>query len=157
MSDSHDNVPLIKKAVDYFNKKNVEAVFHAGDFISPFCAKEFKNLTSSFIGVFGNNDGERKMWYENLNGWGKISEGMAEETIGGVRFLVMHEPRNLEALAKSGKYDVIVFGHTHRPEHRKIGQTLLVNPGECGGWLTGRAGVAVLETPALKLDFVTLS
>ncbi|ODS31814.1 MAG: hypothetical protein SCARUB_03062 [Candidatus Scalindua rubra] len=36
VADSHDNVPAIKKAVEYFNQSNVEFVIHAGDYIAPF-------------------------------------------------------------------------------------------------------------------------
>ncbi|HDZ14270.1 MAG TPA: YfcE family phosphodiesterase, partial [Pricia sp.] len=31
VADSHDNVPAIKKAVEYFNKSNISFVIHAGD------------------------------------------------------------------------------------------------------------------------------
>ncbi|HML05759.1 MAG TPA: metallophosphoesterase family protein, partial [Methanobacterium sp.] len=44
MSDSHDNLDAIRKAVDAFNKAGVDLVIHAGDMISPFTAKEIQNL-----------------------------------------------------------------------------------------------------------------
>jgi putative phosphoesterase len=59
MSDSHDNLPAIREAVQFFNEAKVELVIHAGDMISPFVAKEIKNLNAEFKAVFGNNDGER--------------------------------------------------------------------------------------------------
>ncbi len=34
ISDSHDNLPKLKKAVTLFNKKNVSLVLHAGDYIA---------------------------------------------------------------------------------------------------------------------------
>jgi putative phosphoesterase len=33
ISDTHDNLPAIKRAVDLFNEKNVDLVLHAGDFV----------------------------------------------------------------------------------------------------------------------------
>ena len=42
ISDSHENMPLIAKAVELFNHEEVDLVLHAGDFISPITAKEFK-------------------------------------------------------------------------------------------------------------------
>ncbi len=44
ISDTHDNLALIKKAVTFFNGEKVDLVLHAGDFVSPFTALEFKNL-----------------------------------------------------------------------------------------------------------------
>lgn len=156
MSDSHDNLPLIKKAVDYFNGKNVDAVFHAGDIISPFCSQELKKLKAGFYAIFGNNDGERTMWYDRLAGWGEIFEDYYETTLAGDKLLLMHEPKHLEELAQSMHYGVIIFGHTHKPEKRFIANTLIVNPGECGGWLTGKSTVATLKLPEKEVEFKEL-
>ena len=37
IADTHENMPFIRKAVDYFNDKAVSLVLHAGDLISPIC------------------------------------------------------------------------------------------------------------------------
>ena len=44
LSDSHDNLPNIRKAVEVFSKNGVEALIHGGDFCSPFTLAEFKPL-----------------------------------------------------------------------------------------------------------------
>ena len=31
IADTHDNLPAIRLAVDFFNKSDVDAVFHCGD------------------------------------------------------------------------------------------------------------------------------
>jgi predicted phosphodiesterase len=36
ISDSHDNMDAIRRAVEFFNKKEVKAVLHAGDLVSPY-------------------------------------------------------------------------------------------------------------------------
>jgi uncharacterized protein len=56
----------------------------------------------------------------------------------------------LEPLAASGYYDVIVYGHTHRSEISRRGKTLVVNPGEGGGWITGQATAALLDTGTME-------
>jgi hypothetical protein len=38
VSDSHDNLTQIDKAVALLNQKNVGLVLHAGDYVSPFCS-----------------------------------------------------------------------------------------------------------------------
>ena len=49
ISDTHDNVPMITKAVEFFNNANVDAVMHAGDYVSPFSLKPVKQFTSGRI------------------------------------------------------------------------------------------------------------
>jgi len=37
-----------------------------------------------------------------------------------------------------------------------MGKTLVVNPGECGGWLTGNSTVGLLSLPGKTCEIVTL-
>jgi putative phosphoesterase len=55
ISDTHDNLDSIKRAVAYF-AENVEIIVHAGDVIAPFSAKIFKEADIPVYGVLGNND-----------------------------------------------------------------------------------------------------
>lgn len=147
MSDSHDNLPAIAAAVAFFNRNKVGLVLHAGDIISPFCARELKKLACPLVIVFGNNDGERAGWRKVAVGWAEIHEHRYETTIDGCRILMMHEPLDLSALEAGGLYDVIIYGHTHEVVTRTAGKTLVVNPGECGAWLSGKSTVALLYLP----------
>ena len=54
MADSHDNVPMIRRAVELFNDEQVGLVIHAGDFISPFAIKPLHDLSCRVLAVFGN-------------------------------------------------------------------------------------------------------
>ena len=155
MSDSHENMQMIAKAVELFNNEKVHCVLHAGDIISPITAKEFKKLEARLIAVFGNNDGEKFFLREKLKGIGEIHERKWEGEISGKKILLIHAPDMLDALEKSGAYDIIIYGHTHEPVIRK-GRTLVVNPGECGGWLTGKATVAILDTERMSAEIRTL-
>ena len=62
----------------------------------------------------------------------------------------------IEELAKSQCYDVIIYGHNHRAEVKKVGKTLIINPGECGGWLTGKSTVAVLDLTDFDVRIINL-
>jgi len=57
----------------------------------------------------------------------------------------LHEPYLLESVAQSGVYDFVFYGHTHEVDIRKVGNTLIVNPGESCGYLTGKATVVLLD------------
>lgn len=149
IADSHENMPLIAKAVELFNREEVGLVLHAGDFISPITAKEFKNLKAKLIGVFGNNDGDKLLLQKRFQDIGELYEDYHEFEIEGKKIVLMHQPKFLETLIASSEYDLIIYGHTHQIDIRE-GQPLVVNPGECGGWLTGRNTVAIIDLETMK-------
>lgn len=155
MADSHDNIPKIVEAVELFNKEGVELVLHAGDYISPITANAFAKLKVPLIGIFGNNDGDRLYLTKRFRDIGKICPDHHEFEVDGKRAVLMHEPKFIDALVKSGVYGLIVYGHTHEIDVRE-GETLVINPGECGGWLTGRATVVILETEGMSVRLVDL-
>jgi hypothetical protein len=155
MADSHDNMPMIARAVELFNKEKVKLILHSGDFISPITANEFKKLTAPLIGVFGNNDGDKLYLTERFRDIGKIYPDFHEFEIKSDRFVIMHEPKFIDALVKSSHYNLIVYGHTHEIDVRE-GETLVINPGECGGWLTGRATVVILDTQTMQPRLIDL-
>ena len=72
ISDSHDNMNALWKAVEFFNERGVKAVLHAGDLISPFTARAFKELKPKLYFVFGNNDGDRVTLIKRLEEIGGI-------------------------------------------------------------------------------------
>ncbi|MDI6641257.1 MAG: metallophosphoesterase, partial [Elusimicrobiota bacterium] len=120
IADTHENMPLIAKAVNIFNNTPVELVLHAGDIISPITFKEFKNLKAKLIAVFGNNDGEKIMLMKKFLEIGEIHMNSCELEFETKKILLMHEPELLDALVASQKYDVIVYGHTHKLDIRTV-------------------------------------
>ncbi len=155
MADSHDNIPRIAGAVELFNEEEVELVLHAGDYISPITASAFGKLNAPLIGIFGNNDGDRLYLTERFRNIGNLYPDHYQFEFDGKRGVLMHEPKFIDALVKSGHYDLIIYGHTHEIDVRE-GKPLVINPGECGGWLTGRATVALVETEAMTVRLIDL-
>jgi len=155
IADTHDNLPSIVKAIDFFNKQKVYMVFHAGDFVSPFAAGEFMALQMGFTGVFGNNDGDKLLLISKLKNKGDLYEDYYELELTGKKIVLMHQPKFLEALIASRRYDLIVYGHTHQV-YVQQGPPLVVNPGECCGWTTGLSTVAIVDLAIMKADIHTL-
>ncbi len=155
ISDSHDHLENVRRALALFRERGVEIVLHAGDFVSPFVSEPFRELGVRVIGVFGNNDGDKLYLRERFSGVGELHFGPHELELGGRRILLMHEPRALEALVASGRYDLVVYGHTHRAEIRE-GRPLVINPGELGGWLTGQPSAALVDLMALRGELLRL-
>jgi len=156
MADSHDNLPRIKQAVEIFNRQKVGLVLHAGDFVAPFVVRELKNLDCALIGVFGNNDGERKGLREKIGEIGEIYLPPFSCEREKKKILLLHDPENLKDVHRS-QYDLIVYGHTHHSEIKREGRTLLINPGECGGWLTGRCNIGLVDLDKMEAEIITLS
>ncbi len=150
-SDTHDNVPMVKKAVELFNREGVELVIHAGDFIAPFVVAAMSELRCRAVGVFGNNDGERIRLANRFEEVGEIHPNLASVEVGGRKIAAMHYPELAEPIAKSGEYDIVIYGHTHEIDVRNKG-TLLLNPGETGGWTTGKSTVAIVDLDSLEVE-----
>ena len=140
ISDTHDDVDNINKAIDIFHENKVETVIHAGDIVSPPMIKEFQRLTKNnvqFFGVFGNNDGERKgleRMFDSIGG--KLLGETGKIEIDGLKIGIYHgtDPKKKEKMINSNKFDVFICGHTHKrfPENekiKKIGKTIVLNPG----------------------------
>jgi hypothetical protein len=154
MSDTHDNVPLVKKAIDIFNEKKVGYVIHAGDYTSPFTLKLFKELQCKYVGIFGNNDGDKLLLLERAEG--HIRNQPYIFTLRNRKIVVMHEHHVVDALADSGHFDLVIYGHTHKADVRKVKNTLVVNPGEVSTYLYGKSTVALVDLEKLEAEIVEL-
>jgi putative phosphoesterase len=158
ISDSHDHHQNILKAVKVFSERGVRYVFHAGDIISPFAARKFSEVDGSkFMAVFGNNDGEKLMLKSTVEGFGgEICEGPYATEIAGRQIFMTHKPYMLDEIIGSGKYDLVIYGHTHKQDIRRAGGTLVINPGESTDWLTGQPWVVILNLDDMKSEEISL-
>jgi putative phosphoesterase len=156
LSDTHDNLTRVREAIRLFNDAGCDLIIHAGDFVAPFTVEELRNLRAPIKAVFGNCDGERAGLARAFLGLGEIREAPLNFTHAGLRFLVCHLDSPVERHLASKAYDVVVFGHTHRPLAERRDGVLLVNPGEAGGWIRGKSTVALLDPAALAAEIITL-
>ena len=159
ISDTHDNLPLIDKAIERLNLEKVSLVLHAGDYVSPFVVPRFKALNARLIGVLGNNDGDHEQLKkqfdasENCELRGRFALVDAE----GFRIALLHgdETELLNALVGCGGFDAVVHGHTHATTSNS-GKTIVVNPGEICGYLTGKPTLALLDTSKREVRIVRI-
>lgn len=143
LSDTHDNLKALAAALAIFKREEVSYIIHAGDWVSPFTVELLKKEGLPFFGVFGNNDGDKILL--NRFSEGNIQRPGSSFELDGWKILVLHEPDNIEALASSGFFNLIVHGHDHRSNISEINGTIVINPGEAGGWVTGKSTVATLD------------
>jgi putative phosphoesterase len=160
IADTHDNLPMIEKAVKKLNEENVALVLHAGDYVSPFVIPKFKALNAKLIGVFGNNDGDheflKKRFSETENC--EIRGRFAEIDAEGFKIALLHgdETELLNALINCEYFDAVITGHVHSLGVRKKGKTLVVNPGEVCGYLSGKSTMALLDTEKREAKLIEI-
>lgn len=154
LSDTHDDMAAIRKAVDLFNERNVSHVIHAGDFTSPFTFEIFRDLRCGMSAIFGNNDGDRLLLKEKSGGC--ILPQPYIMTLEGRRLVIVHEPDVVNALADSGHFDLVIYGHTHRPDVRKVGDTLIVNAGKAARLHKGESTIAFVSLEGMEAEVLPI-
>jgi len=160
IADTHDNLPMVEKAIRRLNEENVGLVLHSGDYIAPFVIPKFKELKARLIGVFGNNDGDRQLLrkrfseQEHLD----IRGNFARVTVDSLKIALLHgdDEELLKALIESRSFDVVVHGHVHKAGVYQEGKTLVVNPGEVCGYLSGKSTIALFDTINREAKIVEL-
>ncbi len=158
VSDSHDNIPNIEKFLDWVDKNNIEMIIHCGDLAAPSVIKnEFgPKYTGPFHFVHGNV-ADRELNIKIAKDFPNVTchgdEG--ELTADGQNIAFCHYPPRAEELAKTGKYDLVFYGHDHQPWEKTIGQTRLLNPGTLAG-MFNKATFAVYDTKTKKADLILL-
>jgi putative phosphoesterase len=146
ISDTHDHHRHVLQAIEIFRTRGVQYVLHGGDIVAPFTIQAFSELRAKLIAVFGNNDGEKLRLKATVESFGgEIHEYCYKGELGGRRICMMHTDHLAEDAIKSQRYDLVVYGHTHRQDIRREGRTLIVNPGEATDWITGSARVAIVD------------
>lgn len=158
ISDTHDDHQNVLKAIEVLKQKKVEYVLHAGDIVSPFTAKAFADVNGAkFIAVFGNNEGEKLFVKQTIDSFGgQIHEYAYKGELGGRKIFMTHVPTSIEEIAQSGKYDLVIYGHTHKRDIRNVSDTLVINPGEVTDWITGRSSIVILELDDMSYETVML-
>ncbi|MBW2980659.1 metallophosphoesterase [Candidatus Woesearchaeota archaeon] len=154
ISDTHENVFAIKKAIDIFEAMGCDMVIHCGDIISPGTVQFFKGLNIKF--VRGNCDGDVEMLNKKIQEInGEFFDDTYEFIYEGKKFIVYHgsDQVKLRKLAESRQYDYVLTGHTHKRADQKVNQTRVINPGALYPTVEEKT-VAVLDVKQDKLQFM---
>jgi len=153
MSDTHNNRPGVRYALDIFDALGIEVIFHAGDLISAQILEEFSDF-SLFL-CFGNGDDPLMI----ASKAGSVSEKflcdeMLDLNLAGKRVFMIHGDykTELEKRIASGDYDYVIHGHTHRYRDERVGSTRVINPGALGGRYIGERSFATLDLEKNELQ-----
>jgi len=153
VSDTHDNMANFTKVIDFLNTENITTLLHCGDISSEETVQEAeKNFKGDIYFVRGNADFHLEKTPDTL-----------ELDLGGKKVAFVHYPELARKLAESKKYDLVFYGHTHRPWEETVGNPStgsgrfcrLVNPGELAGQRY-KPCFALYETETDKLELKIL-
>ncbi|MBI5037427.1 MAG: YfcE family phosphodiesterase [Candidatus Kerfeldbacteria bacterium] len=134
ISDTHDNWANIDKVLAYLKNEKAEAMIHCGDVCAPIT---MVRIAEAFPGPIylslGNVDGDPfRMLTKIQDGSAKnvtIYQEIGEFTLDNKKIAINHYPDIAKKLAQSGEYDLVFYGHNHKPWEETIGSTRMINPG----------------------------
>lgn len=155
VSDTHGHVPSTLQAVHVLEELDVACVIHCGDIGSGGIVRLFDRWPTHF--VFGNVDFERDQLRAVIESAGQTCHdrfGAIELESKRIAFLHSDDADRFQETVKSGEWDLVCYGHTHRAEsHRENGTTVL-NPGAL--YRATPHSFALVELPEVKITYVDL-
>lgn len=176
ISDTHDNLVTTEKALKWIKKHGIKTLIHCGDLCAPTFLTQFlvKKFTGQIHLVHGNV-GDKKMLSERAKVFSNVklyNNETGDLKVGEKRIAFTHKADQAKELAQTGKYDIVFYGHTHRPwEDRlrlkptinilnkknqpKYKSVRLVNPGTLAGMFY-RATFAIYDPKTDKLELKIL-
>ncbi len=134
ISDIHDNVWKLDAALAA--AREADSMVCCGDLCSPFIVHQLgRGFSKPIHIIFGNNDGDLFRITANARNYGhiRIHGEMFRGEFGGKLFAANHYDNIARAVAASGDFDVVLYGHNHVYDVSRIGKTLAINPGPIMG------------------------
>lgn len=155
VSDTHEDVRMIRRAVKIFKERSPSLVIHCGDIISPPVLEHFVGLPMKL--VFGNNDGERSGLKKKCQelGFDEIEDTLLFD-FAGKSFFVNHGTRSrvIDEAVATQQYDYVLHGHTHLQRDQVEGRTRIINPGAL--FSADTYFIAFLTPDTGKVEFVEI-
>ncbi len=130
LSDTHNQLARVSKALELARGRNVERILHCGDIEDGAVVRLFEGWTVDF--VFGNCDWDRAGLREAMADiCATLHENFGHVEIDGKNLAFVHgdKPGVFQDLERSGAYDYLFHGHTHVARDVTSGSTRIINPG----------------------------
>ena len=151
ISDTHDREVELKQFIKMINREGIKVLIHCGDFCAPFMIKALTEFKGDVHCVFGNTD-DRYISSKLAENKGiKLYGDFAQVEIGGKKIAFIHNDGIGKLLAETDKFDAVFHGHHHKAYQKKVGNTLLANPGEMAG-LNGIPTYGIYDTDVNEIE-----
>jgi uncharacterized protein len=156
ISDTHDNIETIEKAVNKIKHEHVGLIIHAGDCTTPEAIEPFLKLNKYLVCVYGNCDTQKEKIKAALGDKGIINNPPFVFYVNDRKILLTHDLEKCSKKIKEEQPNIVIFGHDHIVEIEENKDVLYINPGECGGLLYGSATITILNMKTLHVDIIEL-
>lgn len=150
LSDSHDRIQPLRRALQTLDAAGAEVFIHCGDVGGLDALAEFAGRRAWF--VWGNTDDPAPAWRRPIEAWGlPWPEGPLDLQLDGKRIAVFHgHERDLHAVIDTAEHDYLLYGHTHQKDDRRWGRMRAVNPGALHRVAVKTVALLDLETDDLR-------
>ncbi|PIV51488.1 hypothetical protein CO115_04210 [Candidatus Falkowbacteria bacterium CG_4_9_14_3_um_filter_36_9] len=155
IADIHDNIINLKKCLGWCAKKSIKKLICCGDITNSrtlnFLAGKFAGdiyLVKGNIELYNEYEVEK---FDNVKYFKEMGEFKLDNKFIGI----CHQPYSINKLLARNKYDIIFYGHTHKPWLEERDNVIIVNPGTLAGTFF-KATFAVWDTVAGKIDLIIL-
>lgn len=160
LSDSHNNVLNLRKALQIFRDEGIQQLIHCGDMTSVTTAQHMTGFDVIYVSGNVDEGGDAvrdAVWM--LNPTGNETAVTYSGKLDGVGIGVTHghRQRDLDELIRARRHAFVFHGHTHRSRDERIGKTRVINPGALGGARYEPRTVAIVDLQADKVTFVPVS
>lgn len=160
LSDTHNNIPNLLKALQLFREEGIVQLMHCGDMADMLTARQMTGF--DVIYVNGNMDSSAEainhvVW--TLNPQNEIPGDVYEGMLDGVKIGATHGhlTGKLDKLIRSRRYKYVFHGHTHRQRDEMIGKTRIINPGALGGARYEPRTVCIVDLDKDDVRFIPVS
>ena len=102
--------------------KGSELILHAGDIGTCAVLDELQQIAPT-IAVRGNIDSDR---------WAELLPEVVTVVVNGMKFLLLHNIRDLNIDPAAQGYRAVIYGHSHKPHNELKSGVLFFNPASAG-------------------------
>ncbi len=156
LSDTHNNLENLMRALHLLRLADVDTLIHCGDLTDPELLRQIAGFRVLY--VFGNGDTSQSDIREGV--LALHPAGFAGHTftgeVGAVKIAAAHGHLSgaIDSLVHSGQYTYVFRGHSHLHQDEQIGATRLINPGALGGTKREPRQFCILDLQTGDAQFV---
>jgi len=147
LSDTHDNLHLLQKALAIFRRENPDVLIHCGDITQPETLAVLNDFPLHC--AFGNMDVERDALRRTIQSLHPENEAapLLKLSLDGHAIAVLHgdKRRLLDEMIHGGQFAYVLHGHTHQRRDEMVGVTRVINPGALSRARWGSPSCALLD------------
>ena len=162
ISDIHNNLVNLQKVLSFCKDKEIQTIICCGDLAS-LETLDFlcDNFSGNVLYTFGNADYDEVRDLSDLKKYRNVFlfSPFGEAVIEKKNVAFVHYPDKAKSLGRTGRYDFIFYGHTHKPWIEEAvadangEKYTLLNPGTAAGEIYPPT-FAIWNTDTGKFDLI---